>query len=151
MTEATLSKAATIQSRGKNARRVRITDQHVDAIRNIIDRWPRPITWNEIIAESARNLGHTWTRQALERHEAIKAAYAAKRDAQAKPCPIDPTVALLIQKVERQVQEIGRLEKLVESYKDLFIRYQYNAHARGIAPAELEMPLPPIDRRQSER
>ncbi|NUB24268.1 hypothetical protein [Azospirillum brasilense] len=150
MTEATLPKLATIQGRGKNAHRVRITDQHVDAIRNIIERWPRPITWNEIIAESAKHLGHTWTRQALERHEAIKAAYAAKRDARPEPCPIDPAVALLTQQVERQVQEIGRLERLVESYKDLFIRYQYNAYARGITPAELEMPLPPIDRRRSE-
>ncbi|GAA4258519.1 hypothetical protein GBZ26_11360 [Azospirillum formosense] len=145
-----MAKAETIQGRGKNARRVRITDQHVDAIRNIIKRWPRPITWNEIIAESARDLGLTWTRQALERHETIKEAYAAKRNARPEPCPIDPAVALLTQKVERQVQEIGRLERLVESYKDLFIRYQYNAHARGIAPAELEMPLPPIDRRRSE-
>lgn len=145
-----MPKAATIQGREKNARRVRITDQHVDAIQNIIERWPRPITWNEIIAETARTLGHMWTRQALERHEAIKAAYAAKKDAPSKPGPIDPAVALLTERVERQAQEIGRLEKLVESYKDLFIRYQYNAHARGITPAELEMPLPPIDRRRSD-
>src|SRR3954469_8090769 len=102
--EATLHKAATIQSRGKSARRVRITNQHVDAIRGIIERWPSPITWNEVIAESARTLGHTWTRQALERHEAIKTAYAAKRDARPEPGPIDPAVALLTQKVERQAQ-----------------------------------------------
>ena len=63
--------------------------------------------------------------------------------------PIDPAVALLTERIERQVQEIGRLEKLVASYKDLFNGYQYNAHARGISPAELEMPLPLIDRRRS--
>jgi len=118
---------------------------------DIIERWPRPITWNEIIAETAKALGHDWTRQALERHEAIKTAYAAKRDARPEPDPIDPAVAFLTEKVERQAREIERLEKLIESYKDLFIRYQYNAHARGITPAELEMSLPPVDRRRSDR
>ena len=85
----------------------------------------------------------------MERHEAIKAAYVAKRDARPEPGPIDPAVALLTEKVERQTREIERLEKLIESYKDLFIRYQYNAHARGIIPAELEMSLPAVDRRRS--
>jgi hypothetical protein len=146
----TLHKAATLQSRGKSVRRIRITDQHVGAICDIIERCPRPITWNEIIAESATTLGHNWTRQALERHEAIKAAYTAKREARPEPSPIDPAVAFLMEKVERQAWEIARLDKLVESYKDLFVRYQYNAHARGITPAELEMPLPPIDRRRSD-
>jgi hypothetical protein len=149
LTGAILPKAATHQSRRTNARRVRITDQHVSAICDIIQRWPRPITWNEIIAESTKILGHNWTRQALERHETIKAAYADKRDARPESSPIHPAVALLTEKVERQAREIGRLEKLIESYKNLFIRYQYNAHARGITPAELEMPLPPIDRRLS--
>jgi hypothetical protein len=80
-----LRKAAILQGRGKSARRIRITDQHVGTICDIIERWPRPITWNEIISESVRTLGHFWTRQDLERHESIKTAYAAKRDARPEP------------------------------------------------------------------
>jgi hypothetical protein len=134
----------------KTSRRVAITDRHVVTICTFIEEWSGPITWDEIIDEAERTCGHRWTRQGIERRDEIKAAYLAKREAKPTQNPIDPAVALLTAKLERQEQEVSRLERLVASYKDLFIRYQANAHARGIAPAELEMPLPPIHKRRSD-
>jgi hypothetical protein len=145
------SRALRTPSRSRKAsRRVAITDRHVVTICTFIEEWSGPITWEEIIDEAECICGHRWTRQGIERRDEIKAAYLAKREAKPRQSPIDPAVALLTAKLERQEQEVSRLERLVASYKDLFIRYQANAHARGIAPAELEMPLPPIHRRRSD-
>ncbi len=56
----------------------------------------------------------------------------------------------LSEKVERQKIEILQLENLVKHYEEMFIRYQVNAHSRGISPGELEMPLEPINRRSND-
>jgi hypothetical protein len=132
------------------ARRVAISERHLDAICKLVDESMRPMTWDEIVDEAEKEFGHRWTRQGLEKHDRIKAAYLARRDSPAKKQAIDPAVALLTDKVERQTQEIERLKQLVGSYKDLFIRYQANAHARRISPAELEAALPAIIKRGSD-
>jgi hypothetical protein len=134
----------------KANRRSAITDRHVATICTIIDEWSGPITWDQIIEEAERVCGHRWTRQGVERREEVKAAYLAKRESKPIQNPIDPAVALLMAKLERQEQETGRLERIVLSYKELFVRYQANAHARGISPAELEMPLSAIHKRRSD-
>lgn len=131
-------------------RRLAIGERHLDVICRLIDESLRPMTWDEIVDEAEKEFGHRWTRQGLEKHDRIKAAYLARRDSPAKKQAIDPAVALLADKVERQSQEIERLKQLIGSYKDLFIRYQANAHARGISPAELEAALPTIIKRGAD-
>lgn len=131
-------------------RRAQITERDVAAICRIISDARRPLKWGEIVSLVSDELGHTWTRQALERHSAIKEAYRTRRTTKTATV-VDPAVILLTNKIAVLRQENERLEKLVETYQAMFVRYQHNAHARGIGPAELDRPLTPVERRRSDR
>lgn len=54
------------------------------------------------------------------------------------------------QRIERSLAEIAQLKNQITAYENLFIRHDYNTHARGISEAELAMPLP-IDRGRTDR
>ncbi|MFU0505629.1 hypothetical protein [Pseudaminobacter sp. NGMCC 1.201702] len=134
----------------KTKSRVRISEEHVTEICELILEWRGPITWDQIVNEAARVYGHKWTRQGLNKYAQIKAAYHDKRVAEKSKLRIprgDLAAFHLNERVERQAIEIRRLTALISTYEELFIRYQYNAHCRGISPAELETALPPIERR----
>lgn len=131
-------------------RRAQITERDVTAICRIISDARRPLKWDEIVSQVADELGQTWTRQALERHSAIKEAYRTRRTNKTATA-VDPAVILLMNKIAVLRQENERLEKLVENYQAMFVRYQYNAHARKIGPDELDKPLLPVDRRRSDQ
>ena len=53
-------------------------------------------------------------------------------------------------RAEALQQEVERLKRELTAYEERFIRYEYNAHAHGISPAELGKPLPPIDRGRTD-
>ncbi|MFD2262591.1 hypothetical protein ACFSM5_06805 [Lacibacterium aquatile] len=131
-------------------KRTRITKASIEVICEFIRGWPRAITWEEIVIEAERRLHANWTRQALEKHAEIKAAYQAKRDQTPAHQPIDPAIRILKERIKSLEDDKRRLEAEIELYKGTFVRYQYNAHARGISPEELDRPLPPIDRNRSD-
>ena len=132
----------------------KLNESDVQNIVGIIDGWPsQSMTWVALVDQVTAVLGHTWTRQALEKHEAIKAAYQRVRDDRrpgGKRQPTDPAEVLLTRRVEGLKQEVEQLRRQVAGYEERFIRYQYNAYAQGMTPQELERPLPPIDRRRSD-
>ena len=76
--------------------------------------------------------------QAAELAE-IKAAYLAKKEAKPRQNPIDPAVALLTAKLERQEQEIGRLERVRAKLLILFA-------TRGLAVAGFLLHVDRLDR-----
>ena len=133
----------------RRRRRMKIRESDVGTICKLILDSHRPMTWGEIVAEAARQLSHTWTRQALERHGEIKKAYTERRRRKGNG-PTDPAIILLTQKVAGLKAEIESLVKRLALYDAKFVRYQYNAHARGVSPAELDQQLPPIKRRRSD-
>lgn len=137
----------------KAGRRVPIKGIHIEAISSAIEASETAPSWQDVVAMGERAFGHRWTRQALERHDTIKKAYLAKQltpETTLSESPKDPAVDLLEQRIASQAAELKRLRATINELNDLFVRYQYNAHARGISPAELEAPLPTVEKRRSD-
>lgn len=129
-----------------------MTERDAATVCNLIERSTHPLTWNEIIVGITEEIGYTWTRQALARHPTIKAAYRAKHDSrETRKKRVDPSLDFLLAKTRALDEENKRLEELVKTYQAMFVRYQHNAHARGISQAELDKPFLPIERRRSDR
>ncbi|RIY03767.1 hypothetical protein D3218_03255 [Aureimonas flava] len=136
----------------KAGRRVPIKTFHIEAIVSAVKASDMAPTWEDIRDIGERAFGHCWTRQALERHDAIKEAYLARqsKSGASKSAPSkDPAIDLLEQRIALQAAELERLRMTIGELNDLFVRYQYNAHARGISPAELEASLPIVPKRRS--
>lgn len=131
-------------------RRVRITDDLAHHIANLIIEWRGPLSWGAVVTAAERLCGHKWTRQGLYNHEAIRKAYQDKADAQKRRSCVqegDIATRVLLDRIEHRDFEISQLRKRIHAYDEMFIRYQANAHRLGIAPAELDQPLPPVQRR----
>ncbi len=132
-----------------------LTPADVSRIVSLIESWPETrITWPLLVRHVEGLVGHAWTRQALERHGSIKAAYHAARDgrrgAAVRRGSGGATEEVLLRRVEALQGEIERLKQQIATYQERFARHEYNAHARGISPAALGMPLPPIDRGRTD-
>jgi len=132
-----------------------LTPADVSRIVSLIESWPETrITWPLLVRHVEGFVGHAWTRQALERHEAIKAAYQAARDGRrgtaVRRGSGGATEEVLLRRVESLQGEIDRLKQQIATYQERFVRYEYNAHSRGISPAELGMPLSSIDRGRTD-
>jgi hypothetical protein len=138
------------QKRKVSTRRVHISERDVAIICRVILDARRPLKWDEIVSHVSDELGHTWTRQALERHSAIKEAYRTRR-ADKSSNVVDPAVTVLMNKIAVLQQENERLEKLVKTFQEMFVRYQYNAHSENISPDVLDKPLPTVVRRWSDK
>ena len=140
--------------RAKPRERRNLTTADVSKIVDLIRSWPESrITWPLLVEHVATYVGYRWTRQALEKHEAVKGAYQAAREGRrpaSHATTRDPAEVVWQRRAEALQQEVERLKRELTAYEERFIRYEYNAHAHGISPAELGKPLPPIDRGRTD-
>lgn len=136
--------------------RRRLGTTEVGRICAVIDAWPggERVTWQDVVERSAGLLGHEWTRQALERHPEIKAAYQRRRDAlrdgAAPRVPADPAEVVRERQIAALLRQVQHLEERLAEYELRFARHEYNAQAHGVAPSELDSPLQPIDRGRTD-
>lgn len=139
------------------ARRARnLDDQNIKLIVEIIDGMGKELSWNGLIEAVALRLGRTYTRQALHKHERIRAAFTHRKQGTAaatdKPEPkrrgsIELQKAL--ERIERLTAQNQRLEMENNRLLERFARWAYNAHTRGLDEEFLNRPLPPVDRGQT--
>lgn len=136
------------------ARRARnLDDQNIKLIVEIIDGMGKELSWNALIDAVALRLGSTYTRQALHKHERIRAAFTQRKRGAAsaldKPEPkrsgsIELQKAM--ERIERLVAQNERLEMENNHLLEQFARWAYNAHTRGLDEEFLNRPLPPVNR-----
>jgi hypothetical protein len=104
----------------------------------IIDQWPLPsITWEILVKEVGTKIGQAFSRQALERNKAIKAAYLVRKG-------LKPELARMSeaeQTIQRLRQRNEELEELVRRYDLRFLRHAENARLLGIKARDLDRPL----------
>ena len=60
------------------------------------------------------------------------------------------SIAVAAQRIKRLEEENVRLKKENELFLEQFVVWQYNAHRNGLSKAQLNDPLPVIDRDSSE-
>lgn len=136
----------------KEKRRQRLSPEGLTRVVRAIEATSasQRITWKDIqsLASVHAGAGYTWTRQALERHAEIKAAYLAHeidRQKQRKGGARTGRRLTEPQKMARLEQECRELRARLDEYDERFATYIANAVAHGLTVEQLSMPLnPPI-------
>jgi len=131
-----------------------LNKRDIDAVVNLIRGWDQPkLTWTAICAESTALVGKTPTRQSLSAHEAITAAYQAKKDALKGKSPSKPRPASLnaaASRIANLEAELAELKEQNRQYKQMFVLWQYNAYKYGMTENKLNASMPKIDRERSD-
>lgn len=127
------------------------TDHDIEAIVNLIRDWPKEsIAWREVCERAKSVLGYMPSRQGLSQHEAILIAFQArKRKLKVQPQKSSPTpssLAIAAQRIARLQAENNELELQIKQFRHRFRVWQYNAHARNMTEADLDRPLPILDK-----
>lgn len=141
----------------RGARSPNLTDEGIERIVLQIDAWLHPkLTWNLLIAHIQKTLSVRYTRQTLDRHARISAAYQIRKKqlgGQARPATLEETRIAVLE------AEVARLKRENHSLLEQFNRWLYNSkridhksweadwreHREAIRKL-LDKPLPPVDR-----
>lgn len=130
-----------------------LTTRDIDLLVGLIDGWNGKLTWDALCDEAACLIGTRPTRQTLNAHARIKSAFGDKKTQQKsgiKPTKRPESLAIAEQRIHRLESENQRLKAENDRLLERFVRWQYNAHKRGLSQTVLDAPLPVIDRDSSE-
>ena len=132
-----------------------LTDDAIEQIVRLLDGWQGKLTWEALIDAIVTRLHCKYTRQALHKHERIRAAYAMRKQTLGKGkqatfqsesgLPADTIVKIVRLEAENQ-----RLEAENQRLLEQFVVWAYNAHTRGLDKEFLSQPLPRVNRDQSD-
>jgi hypothetical protein len=130
-------------------------DEDVADIIAILDGWSGALSWERLIeAIEARKFAR-YTRQALHKHARIARAFAARKTAlaEAGPAPTveSPELKVALERIARLDGENSRLRAENALLVEQFVRWAYNAHARGLSKEFLNRPLPSVNRERSRK
>ncbi len=136
--------------RGKN-----LTDDAIEQIVRLLDGWNGKLTWEALIDAIVARLHCRYTRQALHKHERIRAAYAQRKESlggqkDAAVSRGSGPLADAIARIARLEAENQRLEAENQRLLEQFVVWAYNAHTRGLDKEFLSQPLPRVNRDQTE-
>ena len=146
-------------SKTRQKRKRRLTADEVKLLANLIKdvSTEQALTWESIVDLATRQLGYTWTRQALQAHPEIKNAYSKHgraysqfREAGKTPRASAPEIVVLQQKLEKEQAENVANRETLRKYDELLVTYMQNAQKYGISPEQLGAPLVPPFRAQSD-
>ena len=127
------------------------TDYDIDGMVELIRAWPTDaISWSAVCKKAEPLLGRVPTRQGLSQCEAILTAFQAKKQglriSPQQSTPMPSSLAVASERIARLNAKIAELQLENQRLRDKFITWQYNAHARNMTQADLDNPLPQIDR-----
>ena len=128
-----------------------LSEQQVTAIVGILDGWAAgtSLTWDALVARTAKRLGVRVTRQTLARQDPIKLAFQVRKAGLRTEAGAGSDVRPLEQRLRRLMTEKARLLAENARYREKFVRWQYNAYKRSVTEHDLEEPLPKVDRGRS--
>lgn len=130
-----------------------LTDMDIQRIVEVIDGCTGKLTWDWLCDNAVKVVGKRPTRQSLNTHTRIKSAFKNKKErlkSGAGEIKTPPSLTVAAQRIKRLEEENARLKKENELFLEQFVVWQYNAHRRGLSEAQLNDPLPVIDRDSSE-
>ena len=140
----------------KRQRSKNLTHEDVELIVGVLDGWRDALTWNLLIDSVERRLFFRYTRQTLHAHQRIKDAFKLSKErlARAPRSPgqkhISPEMLIFIDRLARRDAEVTRLKAENQQLMEQFVVWLYNAQTKAISLAELEKPLPRVDRGQTK-
>ena len=135
--------------------RARVIDENViEVVLHILDGWKGKLTWDSLIAAIKASMSTEYTRQALAGHQRIANAFVIRKAELAKNkgrrLSGDAKTDGLMETISRLKAENKRLESEVNHYREMFIRWTYNAQKRGLTSEALDAPLAAVHRGKTE-
>lgn len=138
--------------------KAKLSPADIDHIVNLLTSWRGKLTWELLVDKVTAVLGRSYTRQALDAHDAIKRAFdlAKKRARESKhadlmPSHIAPELVIALDRVETLRAEVTLLKQERDRYLQTFATWLYNARNRGLSERDLNQPLPAVERHRSDR
>lgn len=127
-----------------------LTQADVEAVIAVLNRWPAgtTLTWKSLLRR-CEEYGVFSTRQTFWRHSEINLAFRTRKDTLRTERPPRSRESYLESENRALRAENARLRKENERFAEKFARWLYNAYKRGISEAELDAPMPRVDRRRS--
>ncbi|MNF79157.1 hypothetical protein D3C84_613630 [compost metagenome] len=138
-----------VARKGKN-----LTDDAIEQIVRLLDGWNDKLTWELLIEAAVPRLHYRYTRQALHKHQRIRAAYALRKESlrDSSNGPVHMATGELgecLARIARLEAENQRLEAENQRLLEQFVVWAYNAHTRGLNKDFLSQPLPRVNRGQT--
>lgn len=136
----------------KYRRAKNLDDQLIQEIVEILDGWIGPLSWDALIEKVDVRLRQRYTRQTLSKHERIKQAFALRKKSlasrkSAEPKKVgDPALQAALDRIARLEAERERLRMENQNLLEQFMRWTYNASARGLGVDFLNQPLPMVEK-----
>ncbi|EXU76757.1 hypothetical protein [Erwinia mallotivora] len=131
-----------------------LTENDIEAIVNMINGWgSEKISWTKICESAEPLIGKLPTRQSLNSYKDIVFAYTAKKKGLkiAEPAPKKvSSLTVAAQRLSSLESKIAQLKEENNSYKEMFVLWQYNAYRLGIKEHDLNAPLPKINRERTD-
>ena len=132
-------------------RHLRETD--VSAVIGLLERWDGDLGWEPLRVACKQALSMTTSRQTLARNRAITDAFhAAKqrlKEVNNDRAPMPGSLRMAGARIRRLESEVSQLREANRILMERFVKWQYNAYARGLLERDLDRPLPSIDRGRS--
>lgn len=132
-----------------------IKPDDVVAIVQMIRGWPKEkIGWDDLCTACKPLLGYVPTRQGLNGHQSVKDAFQAKkaviRNKVPARKPLPSSLAVASDRISRLNETVTSLQEENDRLRERLVIWQYNAFKRGLTQAQLEEPLPVINRERNE-
>lgn len=126
-------------------------ESDIKAIVSLVRAWPKEtISWADVCKQSEPLLGFRPSRQGLYQREEIREAFQAKqqglRISPKEASPMPSSLAVAAKRIANLNAEVREKELMITRLRDRFVRWQYNAYKKGMTEADLDAPLPFIDR-----
>ena len=127
-------------------RRARVIDEDViEVVLHILDGWKGKLTWDLLIAAVKASISADYTRQALSGHKRIAEAFVLRKRGLAKEVGKLPSGDArtngYLETISRLKVENQRLAAEVNNYREMFIRWTFNAQKKNLTAADLNSPL----------
>ena len=142
----------------KKRKREPITETRELDILEIINSWnavTHKFTREALTRRVTCQLGFAVTRQGLMKRPKIKDAFEAREREFNAGMPVRAPKEALEEMYERRHNEmkakLDSANNTISNFKELFVRYRYNARQLGIRGDQLEAPIPPRDAAEGSR
>jgi hypothetical protein len=133
------------------SRNPHIKSNQIDELVGVIRSWQgSDFSWELICSAAEAVLGYRPSRSGLSSHREILLAFQARKSharggvPTSRPLPSSLSAASL--RIQSKDAEIAELKRVVSRFEERFERWQYNARLFGMTLAELDEPLPSLDR-----
>lgn len=135
--------------------KARLTVEDMERIIGLLISWQGKLSWELLTDKVEIMLKRPFTRQGLDKQENVRTAFQqAKKRLRSSPktpsvSTMSAELALALAKVDSLEAEIIVLKAERSRFNEKFATWQYNARSKGLSQADLNMPLPRVDRDRS--